>query len=186
MSRFNQIKYPKDNPELEALYQDAMEIGFIGREGDTPNNWVTSQSERPDFLKVSLGFAKTVQLEGLIPPTVKQMILMTLAMQENCRYCEVGHTKVLEAMGIPTEVIRNCASDPELSAVPPSQRAILKFALKAARDRKSLTDEDFQTLRDYGFSDPEIMEVIMVLVCSELLNIWADVSGIAVDGEEDL
>ena len=82
---------------------------------------------------------------------------------------------------MPTEVIQSCASDPELMQVPPPQRAMIKFGLKTATDPKSVTDEDFRTLRDYGLSDGEIMEVTMLAAAANLLDTWADVSGIPVD-----
>jgi uncharacterized peroxidase-related enzyme len=112
------------------------------------------------------------------------MISMTIALQNNCRYCVVAHSFALEAMGVPKEVIESCASDPELSLVPPPQRAIIKFGLKAARDPKSMNDEDFQSLRDYGLSQGEIMEVVMMAAFTNFINFWADVSGIPVEGEE--
>jgi hypothetical protein len=50
MSRFNQIKHPAGNPELEGLYKEIIELGFEGSEPGVPNNLVTSLSERPDLL----------------------------------------------------------------------------------------------------------------------------------------
>ncbi len=113
------------------------------------------------------------------------MIGMTIAMQNDCRYCKVAHTNALEAMGVPTEVIQSCASDPKLTHVPPPQRAILQFALKTARNPKSVTDDDFQTLRNQGLSDGEIMEVIMMAASTNFIDLWADMSRIQVDGEEE-
>ena len=128
-----------------------------------------------------MGLVKGVVMEGVVPSTVKEMILMAIAMQNDCQYCSVVHTNALEAMGVPTEVIQSCASDPELAQVPPPQRAMIKLGLKTARDPKSVTDEDFQTLRDYGLSDGEIMEVTMLAACGSFLDTWAHVSGIQVD-----
>jgi len=181
MSRFNQIKRPKGNPELEALYRAAIEAGMEGSEPGVPSNFVTSFSERPDLLASTLGLLKGVVMGGVVPSTVKEMILMAIAMQNDCQYCSVVHTSALEAMGVPTEVIKSCASDPELKQVPPPQRAMIKFGLKTARDPKGVTDEDFRTLRDYGLSDGEIMEVTMLAAAGNLLDTWADVSGITVD-----
>jgi uncharacterized peroxidase-related enzyme len=111
------------------------------------------------------------------------MILMAIAMQSDCRYCSVVHTNALEAMGVPTEVIQSCASDPELAQVPPTQRAMIRFGLKTARDPKSVTDEDFRNLRDHGLSDGEIMEVTMLAAAGGFLDTWAAVSGIQPDSE---
>ena len=184
MSRFPLIKHP-DDPELQNLYQDMVENGMQGSEEEVPFNAITAMVERPDILAGMWAFTKSVVAQGSLPPTVKQMIAMTIAMQHNCRYCTVGHTRTLEAMGVPTEVIKSCASDPDLAQVPPPQRAILKFALKTARDPQAVTDGDFQTLRDYGLSDGEIIEVIMMTAWSSLLNTWTDVARVPVDGEEE-
>lgn len=181
MSRFNQIRDPSDDPKLGSLYKEI--IGY-GLGADAPTNWFTSQSERPDILEATWALFKGILLQGQLPPTVKQMISMTIAMQNNCRYCTVAHTNALEGMGVPTEVIQSCASDPDLAQVPPPQRAMLKFGLKTARNPQSVTDEDVRTLRDHGLTDGEIMEVVMVAAWSNFLDAWADVSGILVEGEE--
>ena len=185
MPRFKQIKHP-DDPELKALYKAAMENGMVGTEAGVPNNFVTSQSERPDILAATLIFANNIVMQGLLPPTVKQMIAMTIAMQNNCRYCTRLHTSALEGMGVPQEVIQSCASDPDLAELPPSQRAILKLALKTSRDPVAVTDDDLQTLRDNGLSDAEIMEVAMMAAAENFLNTWARVSRIPLDGEDEL
>ena len=185
MPRFKQIKHP-DDPELKALYKAAMEGGLVGTEEGVPNNFVTSQSERPDILAATLIFADKIVMRGLLPPTVKQMIAMTIAMQNNCRYCTRLHTSALEGMGVSQEVIQSCASDPDLAELPPSQRAILKLALKTSRDPLEVTDDDLQTLREFGLNDAEIMEVAMMAAAENFLNTWARVSGIAIDGEDEL
>ena len=183
MPRFKQIKHP-DDPELKGLYQAAIDGGFVGSEQDVPNNFVTSQSERPDLLAATLTLPDKVVLRGLLPPTVKQMIAMTIAMQNGCRYCTRLHNNALEGMGVPTEVIQSCASDPALAELPPSQRAILKLALKTSQDPLSVTDDDFQTLRDYGLTDGEIMEVTMMAAVENFFNTWARVSQIPIEGDD--
>jgi uncharacterized peroxidase-related enzyme len=126
---------------------------------------------------------KRILIEGQLPATVKQMIAMTISMQNNCRYCSVTHTHALETMGVPKEVIDTCATDPSLSQLPELHRAILRCALKAAREPNAITDADYQTLRENGLRDAEIMEVAMMAAFMNFINTWADVSGIAVDGE---
>ncbi|HLE22025.1 MAG TPA: carboxymuconolactone decarboxylase family protein [Vicinamibacteria bacterium] len=181
MSRFKQTKDPRGNTALEALYKEILEAGAEGSEPGVPNNLVTSLSERPDLLAPTWELFKGVVVGGVVPSTVKEMILMAIAMQNDCQYCSVAHTRALEAMGVPTEVIQSCTSDPELAQVPPLQRAMIKFGLKTARDPKSVTDDDFQTLRDHGLSDGEIMEVTMLAAAGNFLDTWAHVSGIQVD-----
>lgn len=183
MSRFEQIKDATGNSELEGLYQEMAEYGWATPDG-VPVNWLTSQAERPDILEATWGFARGTLMQGQLPPTVKQMIAMVIAKQNDCRYCEVSHTYALEALGVPQNVIQSCASDPDLTEVPPPQRAMMRVALKANSDPKSVTDDDIQSLRDQGLSDGEIIEVLMVAAFAIFGDFWADVSGIMVEGEE--
>ena len=121
-------------------------------------------------------------MNGKLPATIKQMIAMAISHQNDCRYCAITHTGVLEKLGVPEEVVRSCVEDPDLTEVPEPHRAILKFALKANRDPNSLTDEDFTTLSEKGLSREEIMEVIMMAGFTKFINTWADASAITVDG----
>lgn len=180
--RFQPVKHPEDT-HLQDLYSDMIECGMQGAEEGVPLNAFTHMGERPDLLQGVWDITKGVALQGQMPPTVKHMIAMTIAMQNDCDYCTVGHTNALEAMGVPTEVIERCASDPELADVPPPQRAMLKFALKIARDAQSVGEEDFVSLRDHGLSDEEIIEVIMTAAWSNLINTWAAVSRVPLDSE---
>ncbi|NIV94885.1 hypothetical protein GWN42_19360 [candidate division KSB1 bacterium] len=181
MSRFKQITYPKESPELVALYKEMVANG-LGT--DVPINWFTSQSERPDILEASWSLTKGILLHGKLPPTLKQMIAMKVSKQNQCQYCTTMHTRALQAMGVPTEVIDNVTTDINLKKVPPPQRAIITFALKAAYDPKSVTDADLRSLQENGLSAGEIMEVVMMAAYSNFINFWADVSGIRVEDEE--
>ena len=180
MSRFSQIKRPED-PDLAAAYERALAMGFTGAEDGVPSNWVTSQSARPDLLQANLDYAARVFGQGRLPLTVKQLLLMTVAMQSDCKCCLVAHSSALEKMGVPKDVIESCARDPEMANVPPAQRAILKFGLKVARDPKSITDADVEALRDHNFSDGEIMEIAMVAGLGKILDLWSEVGGVALD-----
>lgn len=181
MSRFALIKDTTDAPKLETLYQEITNSGF-GTE--VPINWFTAQGSRPDLLEGTWTLVQRILLEGRLPAVVKQMIATTVSMQNNCRYCSVTHTRPLEAMGVPKAVIDTCTTDLDLSQVPQPHRAILQFALKAAREPNAMTDDDFCRLRENDLNDGEILEVAMMAAFMNFINTWADVSGIMVDGEE--
>ena len=180
MSRFDMVLRPEPESRVAALYSEIVAKGF----GETiPINWFTAQGRRPDILQASWGLAQGILVEGILPPTLKQMIAATVSAQNGCRYCAVTHTSALQSMGVPETLIQSCANDTNLSDVPPAQRTILKFALKCARSPNSMTDEDFERLYDNGLSQEEVMEVVMMAVFTNFINGWADASGIEVDGE---
>jgi uncharacterized peroxidase-related enzyme len=180
--RFRRIKNAEHNPELASLYAEIIESGLGNR---VPLNWFTAQAERPDILAATWTLAKGILLHGQLPPTVKQMIAVKVSTYNRCRYCAAVHTSVLQAMGVPGEVIDRVTTDLNLAEVSPPQRAILQFAMKVARDPKSLTDGDFQNLQDLGLSDGETMEVAMMAAYTNFINLWADVSGIPLEGDEE-
>jgi uncharacterized peroxidase-related enzyme len=180
--RFRRIERADNNPQLASLYSEITESGLGGR---APLNWFTAQAERPDLLAVTWGLTKGVLLQGQLPPTVKQMILVKVSSHNQCRYCTALHTSALEAMGVPEEVIDSVTTDLSLAQVPPPQRAMLEFAMKVAREPKSVTDEDFQNLHELGLSEGETMEVAMMGAFANFVNTWADVSGIPIEGEGD-
>lgn len=178
MSRIPLVKDASDNAELQGLYTEICEAGF-GVEA--PINWFTSQGSRPDILKATWALTKGILIEGQLPHTVKQMIAMAVSMQNNCRYCTVTHTGALESLGVSKTEITSCASDPDMGALLPAQRAIVRFALKAAKDPNSITDADTAVLRENGLADAEIAEVCMMAAFTNFINTWADATGIAVD-----
>ena len=179
MSRFPLVTEANGNAQVAGLYEESLEAGF----GDTqPINWFTAQASRPDILKATWELTRGILVNGKLPATIKQMIAMAISHQNDCRYCAITHTGVLEKLGVPEEVVRSCVEDPDLTEVPEPHRAILKFALKANRDPNSLTDEDFTTLSEKGLSREEIMEVIMMAGFTKFINTWADASAITVDG----
>ena len=64
--------------------------------------------------------------------------------------------------------------------------AALNAGIRAAQGEiLAITDDDVRELRDHGLTDGEIIEVAMVAACANFLDVWADVSGILLDGPGD-
>ena len=141
-----------------------------------PTNWITAQSERPDILQASWALVKGIIMQGVLPPIVKQMIILKISIANNCQYCRVSHTKALKIMGVPEDIIDSVTTDLNVAQIPLLQREMLQFALKSAQTPQSVTDEDFQNLRDHGLNDGEIMELVMLAATSNFINTWADLS----------
>ena len=176
-SHIARVDAPSD-PATQTLYEDIVHNGFGG---DAPINWFASQGARPDILRGTWDLTKALLVEGQLPGTLKQMILMAISAQNGCRYCEVTHSGALEQMGVPAEVITACVQDPDLADIPSLHRLVLKFALKAARDPNSIDSDDHAALRSAGLSEAEVVEVCMIAAFANFINTYADASGIDVD-----
>ena len=178
MGRFAQISEAGASSALRDLYRDIVRSGF----GDgVPYNWFASQSTRPDILAGTWSLTRNLMLQGELPPIVKQMIVVTISVRNNCNYCKCVHGHVLSALGVSEQIIESCISDPELKAVQQPHRAILEFALKISTTPAAVSDRDFHLLRDHGVSDQEIIEIIALSAYCNFINTWADLSQIPVD-----
>jgi alkylhydroperoxidase family enzyme len=173
MSRLEQIVEPGDNEALKAAYAATNALGWMNAKGE-PDNFCTSFSARPDLLQMVAHLTKGLIMEGELPPTVKCMVFYAIAYEAKCEYCVEFNQHALQEMGVPDDVIASCVTDPELAALPPAQRKIVKFGLRAAKNPQGLTDADFQELKDLGISDGEIAELVMMAGFAALLDIWAD------------
>ncbi|HEX2574387.1 MAG TPA: peroxidase-related enzyme [Polyangia bacterium] len=177
MSRFKLVQQPAD-PKVRALYDEILEYGF----GDeVPINWFTAQATRPDILEATWNLLKAILVEGRLPPSLKQMIAMTISEHNACRYCTVVHTSALETLGVPDEVIEQSVADPELAEIPATHRAIVRFALKCASAPGTVTDADYEMLRQGGLTEEEILEVVMMAAFTNFINTWAEASGVELD-----
>jgi len=85
---------------------------------------------------------------------------------------------------VPAKVIDTLTMDVNPAKLPPVQGGVVEFAAKTAANPKSICDKDFKSLRGYGLSNGEIIEVAMIAALTNFLNARAEVSGILTDREE--
>jgi len=178
MCRFVLVAEADADAALHGLYDEIVQSGF----GDEiPYNWFASQSTRPDILAGTWSLTRNLMLEGELPPIVKQMIVVTISVQNNCNYCKCVHGHVLSALGVSEQVIESCISDPELMAVQQPHRTVLEFALKVSARPTEINEQDYELLLDQGISVQEILEIIALSAYCNFINTWADLSQIPVD-----
>jgi len=178
MSRFIQLGDPAQNEMLAELYQDMLDHGFGD---DTPINWLTSQSSRPDILAGTWEFSKGMLLRGELPMMVKQMIAATIAARNNCIYCRELHGNTLSMLGVSEELINSCVTDPELTSVQQPHRAILQFAVKVSQSPEMIDAEDLGVLKAQGITRSEVLEIIALSAYCNFINTWADISRVKVE-----
>ncbi|WP_460879687.1 carboxymuconolactone decarboxylase family protein [Pontibacter rugosus] len=75
------------------------------------------------------------------------------------------------------------ATDLESSLLPNSYKTAIRLVTKAALYSEELTDEDFQDLKQEGFTDAEVQELMAQADLVNMLNTIATVSGIKLDNE---
>ncbi|MYN10943.1 carboxymuconolactone decarboxylase family protein [Pseudoduganella aquatica] len=94
---------------------------------------------------------------GVIPAKLGEQIAVAIADRNNCEYCLAAHTALGRKAG---------ASAEEMSAAQAGQSAdaktaaALRFAVAVVNNRAQIADADVAGLREAGYSDEEIVEIL--------------------------
>lgn len=98
---------------------------------------------------------------GELPFELKSEISLVVASVLECEGCRFFHESALEHAGVDPERIDGMRRL-EIDGVgfSPSEELILRFAQTAAEDPHAVTDDDLAALRELGFSERELVEII--------------------------
>ena len=81
--------------------------------------------------------------------------------RHNCEYCSANNELLCRNVGIDEATLAQLARD--LGNVNPMRiRVIIEFAVKMSKEPLNVTHEDFESMRDYGVTDEEILEIVLV------------------------
>ena len=72
--------------------------------------------------------------------------------------------------------------DLEAANLTPALRALLDYVKKVTEAAYRTTDEDVQTLRDHGYTEPQIAEAVYITAMFAFFNRVADAFGIHPQG----
>ena len=89
----------------------------------------------------------------------KTVVWQTINVENACHYCVPAHTGIAKAMGVDdaiTEALRNQTPLPNARL-----EALRSFTLKLVRDRGNVDDASVQAFLDAGFTQANILDVIL-------------------------
>lgn len=112
--------------------------------------------------------------KGTLGAKLGEQIAVAIANRNRCEYCLAAHTVLGQKAG---------ASSAEMSAAQAGQSgdtrtaAALAFALKVVEQRAQITDSDVASLREAGFGDEQIVEIMAHVA----LNLFTNYINVALD-----
>jgi uncharacterized peroxidase-related enzyme len=164
------ILLPQHAPrEVFQLYED------FHRRMSFPSapNFIMTQGHSPATARGTWGLVYNVLVSGEIPRWTKEIVFVAISAERNCRYCEAAHIACCRMLGVNPGTLEEMARDVE-NISDPKLRAIVRFALKCARDPQELTADDYQSLTAVGMKQSEIVELIAMSGLAVYANIMAD------------
>ena len=142
-----------------------------------PTNFELAFAERPEV------YAAWVQLNTSIKAgmDLRRYELATLAAARRLRssYCCLAHGKVLlEQFGEP---VREIALDHRSAGLDEVDVAVMDLAERVADDACSIGEEELRPLRELGFTETEIMDVVLAAAARCFFSKTLDALGVRAD-----
>jgi len=115
---------------------------------------------------------------GSLPARLREEIALTVGEQNACQYCVSAHTAIGKLTGL-TDTDIEQARDARSSSA--KAAAALAFAQKVLARKGQVTDADFEAVRQAGFGEGEIAEIIAHVA----LNIFTNYFNLAAATDVD-
>lgn len=130
--------------------------------------------------KVLEGFLamNTALGQGLLSAGLREQIALTIAGANGCDYCASAHTAIGKGAGVTVEEL---ASSLEGQSADAQIQAALSFVRKAVAARGWVDNDDVQALRDAGFGDGEVVEIVAHIGVNLLTNYFNHIVGTDID-----
>ena len=94
------------------------------------------------------------------PASYRELGATTASRINGCHFCASGHALMYAALSDKRDVAQRLMDDGVDADLPRLERAIVELATKVTNDPESLSAADFTRLRDLGFDDLGILDVI--------------------------
>jgi uncharacterized peroxidase-related enzyme len=140
--------------------------------GSTPNMF-KAVSNSPVALQ-SMWAAFGALGKGTLGAQLGEQIAVAIANLNRCEYCLAAHTMLGQNAGVSAE---HMAAAQVGQSADPRTAAALTFALKVVSDRAHLSANDVAVLREAGFADEQVVEILAHVA----LNLYTNYINVALD-----
>jgi uncharacterized peroxidase-related enzyme len=171
MSRINTVSNDIATEQQQALF-DAIQqqLGIVP-------NFLRVFANSPDALQAFLGLHH-IAGHGALGPETRERIALALAQQNECEYCLSAHTAIGRKVGLNSEEINsNRAGDSQDAKA----AVAVKFARALVEHTGQVTTNEINELRDVGYGEAEIVEIITHVGMNLLTNILGKASRVDID-----
>lgn len=140
-------------------------------------NMTKMMANSPAVLEGYLGLSGALAGGQLDAQTREQLALVT-AQENHCDYCLSAHTAIGKIVGLNEQQI---AQSREAKGGTPRTTAALVFARRVLETRGQISDGDLSAVREAGFSDGEVTEIIANVALNVLTNYFNIATEVEID-----
>ena len=171
MSRITVVTQETANAEQNALL-DAIQ----GKLGMVPN-FLKVLAHSPDALKAFLGLHGIAE-SGSLDPKTRERIALVVAQGNSCEYCLSAHSAIGRKAGLSgAEIEANRAGTSQDARA----AAAVAFAQALNTNLGDVTQAELDAVRQAGYSDAEIVEIITHVGMNILTNLIGKAARVDID-----
>ena len=162
------------NAELHEYYDEDMhDLGL-------PSNVTRTFSLFPDTYEGWRGLIRSIRKH--LPLRYYELTTFAAALEMGCTFCLLAHGAVLRKNGFTAEQLEAIARDFHRAGLEDKEVAMMDYAQKVIRDAGSTTRADFDRLRSAGWTDEQILAIMLSAAASSFLSKVLDALGAEADG----
>jgi uncharacterized peroxidase-related enzyme len=140
-------------------------------------NMARVMASSPVVLESYLGFSGALA-GGLLDAKTREQIALLTAQENRCDYCLSAHTAIGKMVGLSHDQI---VASREGDGSSQKTTAALTFAKRVLETKGQISEADLAAVRDAGFSEGEIAEIIAHIA----LNVFTNYFNVATDVDID-
>ena len=130
-----------------------------------------AQMLRPDLVEAQVRLLDSLLFKtGALSRIQKEFILLTVSAENNNSYFPALHCQTLQFLGVKAEQSHQVVVDHHSANLSDSDVALLEFARRLTSEGQSFTDADVEVLRKSNFNDEQILEAVLMVGLTQLLN----------------
>jgi uncharacterized peroxidase-related enzyme len=134
-------------------------------------------AQSPAVAQAYLGFSQTLA-GGSLSAALREQIALTVSEANQCEYCVSAHCFLGSKAGLSQSELLDARHG---TASGEKTNAALVFARKIVDDRGHVHDEDVEEVRQAGYTDGEIAEIVANVALNIFTNYFNHVAGTEVD-----
>lgn len=155
-----------NDPEaLASLSLFKQHLGFIPRV-------FREQLARPDLVAAQARLIeKLLYQTGALTRLQKEFIVLVVSGANSNLYFPAVHSQILQFLGVKPEHSANVTADHRNASLTESDVQLLDFARGLAQHGNRFSITDVEQLRSHGFSDEQILEAVLMVGLTNMLNV---------------
>ena len=140
-------------------------------------NMTRSMAVSPSVLEGYFGFGGALA-HGVLPARVREQLALGVGEANHCHYCVSAHSALGKRAGLTDQDVldsrRGASADPKADV-------LLRFARTVVEKRGRIEDADIAAVREAGYGDAEIAEVVAHVALNVFTNYFNNVAGTTID-----